>query len=173
MTLFRKTLDDARARRAATSRRGGQALIGLLAVTLILFGLYFLFLGRRTDESGASRPSVAKQSIDRGNQTAGTSYIRDIQTVIQQYRDDNEGRAPASLDELKSYAKFPAEMWVDQVTQQPLVYDPQSGTVSAPPQSTLGATTGATAAPGAAIPPAPPGVTVPDMQPKVPVESEP
>ncbi|MDF2439206.1 MAG: hypothetical protein JWN98_190 [Abditibacteriota bacterium] len=169
-TPFHEALRKVPARRAARVRRSGQALIGLLAVTLILFGLYFLFLGPRRDESGATQPSVARQSIDRGHETAGTNYIGQIQLVIQQYRDDNEGRAPASLEELKRYAKFPPEMWLDPVTQQPLVYDPQTGTVSAPSAgSATQSTSGTTGAPGA---PVPPGVSVPNVQPQMPAGSE-
>lgn len=176
MKHFRYSLTHTQ-ERAERSRRGGQALIGLLAVVLILLGLYFLFLGPRRDSSGEARKSVARESIDRAKETGGTNYIGQIQIVIQQYRDDNEGKPPASLEELKRYAKFPDEMWVEPVTKQPLVYDPQTGTISSPPQSILGAGTaapGSAAAPGSEpIPPAPPGLNVPDMQPKVPVETEP
>jgi hypothetical protein len=62
------------------------------------------------------------------------SNISQIQQIITMYRNDNEGKPPASLEELKRYAKFPAEMWIDPLTKQPLIYDPATGSISAPPR---------------------------------------
>lgn len=117
-------------------RRSGQALIGLLAVVLIGMALYFLLLGPRQGSDGEVRPSVARQSIDRSKEVGvGGSNNGQIQAAIEIFKQDNDGRAPSSLDELRNSpaAKgFPAEMWVDPVTQQPLNYDPTTGTVSSP-----------------------------------------
>ena len=162
-----------RTRRYDRARHHGQALIGLLVVVGILLALYLMFLGPRRGEDGEVRPSVATQSIDRSKDVAGSSNISQIQMAIDMYKNDNEGRSPASLDELKksSYAKgFPAEMWVDPVTQQPLVYDPVAGRISSPAASAPGSA--APGAPSAPAPgsPAPGGIQIPDMQPKMPAD---
>ena len=155
-----------------SSHHRGQSLIGLLVVVVILMGLYLTFLGPRQGEDGEVRPSVARQSIDRSKEVAGGSNISQIQMAIDMYKNDNEGRPPASLEELKnsSYAKgFPPEMWLDPVTQQPLVYNPTTGTISAPGSSAAGAPTAP--APG---PAAPGGIKIPNMQPNMPIDfSEP
>jgi hypothetical protein len=116
--------------------RSGQALIGLLVVVLIGMAIYFLLLGPRQGSDGEVRPSVARQSIDRSKEVGvGSSNNSQIQSAIEIFKQDNDGRAPASLDELKNSpaAKgFPPEMWLDPVTQRPLNYDPATGTVSSP-----------------------------------------
>ena len=118
-----------------THRRRGQSLIGLLVVVLIVIGLYLLFLGRRTGENGETKVSVLKQSMNKGEDVATSSHILQIQQAVEMYKNDNDGRPPASLDELKNstYGKaYPAEMWIDSVSKQPLQYDPRSGRVSSP-----------------------------------------
>jgi hypothetical protein len=155
-------------------RHHGQALIGLLVVVAILIGLYMMFLGPRQGEDGESRPSVAKQSIDRASNVAGDSNISQIQMAISMFRSDN-GRPPASLDELKksSYAKgFPPEMWVDPVTKRPLAYDPATGRVSSPATASAPSASNAPAPAGTGAT-APGGIKIPDMQPKMPADSEP
>ncbi len=126
-----------------STRRSGQTLIGLLVVVVIAIVLYLMFLGPRRGKDGEMRPSIAKQSINKAEiDVAMTSNISQINQAIMMYKADN-GKPPASLDELKSsaYARgFPAEMWINPVTKQPLVYDPQTGQVLSPP---------APAAPGA------------------------
>jgi hypothetical protein len=157
-------------------RHHGQALIGLLVVVGILLALYLMFLGPRRGEDGEVRPSVAKQSIDRSKDVAGSSNISQIQMAIDMYKNDNEGRPPGSLDELKksAYAKgFPPEMWVDPVTQQPLVYDPVAGRILPPSGSSVRVPgSAAPAAPNAPAPgpAAPGGIQIPDMQPKMPAD---
>jgi type II secretory pathway pseudopilin PulG len=137
------------------SRRRGQTLIALLVVVLVGFGMYFMFLGPRRGADGELRPSIAKESINKSETVAVMgNNISQIEQAISMYRMDNEGKPPASLEELKSsaYAKgFPAEMWIDPVSKQPLIYDPQTGTISAPPR------------PGAQ-----PGAPAPAQQPLVP-----
>jgi type II secretory pathway pseudopilin PulG len=137
----------------------------LLVVCLIGFGLYFLYLGPRTGKDGEKRPSVVRQSLDRAEDTATSSNIQQIQSAIEIYKIDNDGKPPASLEELKNSSAtkgFPPEMWVDSVTKQPLQYDPATGRVSSPSQSQPPA-----AAPGQS---GQPGINLPDMQPKVPAE---
>lgn len=116
-------------------RRRGQSLIGLLVVMLILIGLYMLFLGKRKGENGETKVSVLKQSMNKGEDVETSSNIAQIQQAVEMYKNDNDGKPPSSLDELKnsSYGRgYPAEMWVDSVSKQPLQYNPQTGRVSSP-----------------------------------------
>ncbi len=125
-----------------TTRRSGQTLIALLVVVLILIGLYMLYLGKRSGPNGETQPSVLKQSMNKGEDVDTTSNIMQIQQAVEMYKNDNNGKPPASLDELKnsSYGKgYPAEMWVDSVSRQPLNYDPQTGRVSSPTGGLKGA----------------------------------
>lgn len=115
------------------SRRRGQSLIGILIVMLIAIGIYMMYLGKRRGENGEEKQSILKQSMDKGSDVNTTSNILQIQQAVELYKNDNDGKVPASLDELKNsaYGKgYPAEMWVDSVSKQPLYYDPQSGRVS-------------------------------------------
>ena len=126
-----------RAHRTAppTHRRRGQSLVGLLVVMVIVIGLYMLFLGKRTGENGETKASVLVQSMEKGSDVATTNNIMQIQQAVEMYKNDNDGKPPASLDELKNsaYGKgYPAEMWVDAVSKRPLNYDPQTGRISSP-----------------------------------------
>jgi type II secretory pathway pseudopilin PulG len=152
------------------ARHSGQSLIGLLVVIGIILVLAVAVLGPRMGRDGVKRPGVYKQSINRAEDVGMNSNISQIQQIISMYRSDNEGKPPASLEELKRYAKFPAEMWIDPLTKQPLIYDPTSGTISAPPrpaeltpETPANAPANSPLTPGAA---APGGITIPDMQPQ-------
>ena len=119
----------------ARSRHSGQSLIGLLVVVVILIGLYMLYLGKRTGENGETKASVLKQSMDKGEDVNTTANILQIQQAVEMYKNDNDGKVPASLNDLKNstYGKgYPPEMWIDSVSKQPLSYDPQTGRVSSP-----------------------------------------
>ncbi len=134
-------------------RRRGQSLIGLLVVMLILIGLYMLFLGKRKGENGETKVSVLKQSMNKGEDVATSSNIAQIQQAVEMYKNDNDGKPPASLDELKnsSYGKgYPSEMWFDAVSKQPLQYNPQTGRVSSPTGGLKGVPGSAGTAPPAA-----------------------
>lgn len=77
---------------------------------------------------------VPKQAIDDSKEIALNSNISQIQTLVGMYRGDNEGRVPASLDELRKYGKdYPAEMWVNPIDGKPLIYDAATGVVKAQP----------------------------------------
>jgi hypothetical protein len=155
------------------TRRAGQSLIGLLVVVLIMFALYFMFLGPRVGNNGESRPSVAKQSINRAHDTSTASNISQIQMAINMYKDDNDGKAPASLDDFKKSAQgrgIPAEMYIDPVTNQPLVYDPTTGTISAPPGSGA-APRGAQVVPPGSTTTLPNGTAITVPQPQQPSDS--
>lgn len=169
------------------SRHRGQALIGLLVVGFIMIVLYMMFLGPRVGQNGQSEHSVARQSIDRAKDVSLESNLSQIRMAISMYKNDNDGKVPASLDELKnsSYGKgFPPEMWANPLDGKPLVYDPATGSVSAQ-GSGAAPGTGAPSPPSAGAPaPNPPtsagspgttgpgGIKIPDMQPKVPDSGE-
>ena len=113
--------------------RRGQSLVGVLVggAVLLAFGAWFLV----PHSSSADKPqrTVLKRAVDRGQSVDTASNISQIQQVIEMYKNDNDGRPPASYDELRRYAKdFPAEMWVDGVSGQPLVYDANTGRIMAP-----------------------------------------
>ncbi len=120
------------------SRRGGQTLIGLLVVIVIGIVLYMALLGPRKGKDGEERPSITSASIDRGQGVALGSNIGQIQQFIGIYKSENDGKVPASLDELKSASKFPAEMFVNPVDNKPLVYDPATGSIGVAPDSSVG-----------------------------------
>ncbi len=148
-------------------RRQGQALIGLLAVVLIGFGIYFLYLGPRQGKDGEKRPGVARQSLDAAHGVEADSNIQQIQTAVEMYKMNNDGKPPASLEALKSSGEgrgIPAEMWVDPISKQPLQYDPSTGKVS-PPGATPPGTSPPVVAPAA---PGQPEITLPDTQPAEP-----
>lgn len=107
--------------------RRGQALIGLLIVVAIGMVLYLFLLGPRMGGDGKAQKSVAKQSLDRGEDTRTDSNLNQIRTVINMIKTDSDGKPPASLTELKRASKFPDEMFIDKTTGKPLFYDPATG----------------------------------------------
>lgn len=112
-----------------THQRRGQALIGVLvSVCLIIAvaGIYLSTKGKNPDGS-TSTHTVLRRSIDLAQEVALQSNLNQIQQLITLYKQDNEGKVPASYDELKKYAKFPSEMWINPVDEKPLDYNPQTG----------------------------------------------
>lgn len=75
------------------------------------------------------QPTVLKRAVDRGTDIEVASNINQINQALSMVKSDNDGKAPATLEQAKAAAKVPAEMWIDGVTGKPLVYDPVSGTV--------------------------------------------
>lgn len=68
---------------------------------------------------------------ERAQQSAGISYVSQIQQAIMMYKMDNEERLPQNLQELKRYG-VTSEMLLDPVSKQPLLYNPQTGEVKSP-----------------------------------------
>ena len=148
--------------------RRGQSLVGVLVVGALLLALGAWFLVPHSSDGDKPQRTVLKRSIDRGESVATGSNISQIQQVIEMYKGDNDGRPPASYDELRGYAKdFPPEMWTDGVSGKPLVYDPNTGRISAPVGSN--ANMPAAGAPGA-VPGAIPGI--PGLDKAQPIEPE-
>ena len=113
-----------------TSRRAAFSLIEILVVIVIIAILAALLLPRLTGggKDSDGRPVAAPR--ERAQQTAGTSYAQQINMALQMYRDDNEGRNPPSLADLKRYG-VADEMLRDPITGRPLSYDPRTGAVGA------------------------------------------
>ncbi len=101
--------------------------------------------------------------MNKAENVGTVSYVSQIQQGIDQFKSDNDGKPPASLEELKRYLKdYPPEMWVNSVDKKPFLYDPATGTICAqgpgcPPGGD--ASVSAPAAPGANPPP--PGANPP------------
>lgn len=111
------------------ARRSGQTLIGVLvsvAIVIALAGFYLSAKGKNPDGSTSSKTAL-RRSVDLAQEVALQSNLSQIQQLIAMYKGDNDGKVPASMDELKSYAKFPAEMFVNPVDKKPLGYNPQTG----------------------------------------------
>lgn len=113
--------------------RKGQTLIGLLVVVAIGLVLMAYYLGPTKDKDGIQQPSVAKRAIDRSQEVALNSNINQINQFIFMYKTENDGQVPASMEELKTSSKFPAELFINPVDGQPLNYDPKTGRVWATP----------------------------------------
>ena len=109
-------------------RRRGLGLIEVLVVLVVIALLALVVIPRVTtggrDETGARRAAPR----ERARQAQGVSYTQQINLAIQMYRDDNDGKNPPSLADLKPY-KVTEEMIVDPVTRRPLPYDPETGAV--------------------------------------------
>ena len=114
----------------SSHRAAGFSLVEILVVIVIIAILTTLLLPRLTSGGRDSKGRPVAGPRERARQTAGTSYAQQINTALQMYRDDNEGQNPPSLADLKRYG-IVNEMLRDQITGQPLSYDPRTGTVGA------------------------------------------
>ena len=140
-----------------SSPRRGQSLVGILVSVFLLMGLAAFFLMGRSGGDGKPQKSTLKASMDKAEGVALDSNISQIQQGISMFKSDNDGKPPASLDELKRYLKdYPPEMWINPLDKKPLVYDPATGTICAegPGCPPGGAPATAPVAPGS-NPPAP------------------
>lgn len=96
-----------------------------------------------------------KRAIDMSKNIETDSNISQINQTLGMIKGDNEGKAPATLEEAKASAKnIPSTMWTDSETGKPLEYDPVTGTVHRAGEAPKPAA-------GADAPPAPGGVTIP------------
>lgn len=112
--------------------RRGQSLVGILVSVFLLIGLAAFFLMGGTGNDGKPKKSTLKASMDRAEGVALDSNISQIQQGISMFKSDNDGKPPASLDELKRYLKdYPPEMWINPLDKKPLIYDPATGTICA------------------------------------------
>jgi prepilin-type N-terminal cleavage/methylation domain-containing protein len=142
-------------------KRAGFGLIEILVVVVIIAVLASIMIPRLT--GSGSKDKKKHSPVERAKDTAGVSYVGQINQAIMMYKDANDDRNPPNLQALKSYG-VTDDMLLDQVTRQPLSYDPVTGTVG-PPAPAVGA-------PPAATPPrtnvGPGGVSMPNIpQPNV------
>jgi len=115
------------------NEKGFLTLIELLVVLVIILGLFWVFAGPSRSPAGpgggiatpggaTSTPGMAIQAAKR---VECGSNLQSIRQAIEVYKTTNDGRVPASLDELKlspDYLRCP-------VSKQPYTYDPQTGQV--------------------------------------------
>lgn len=101
----------------------------VVLVLLMLLAAFLLprYLGGKDPVSGKKIASPR----ERAQQTAGVSYLSQINQALTMYKMDHDDQLPQSLNELKTYG-VTDEMLVDPVTKQPLSYDPQTGRVGEP-----------------------------------------
>lgn len=143
-----------------SAQRRGQSLVGILVSVFLLIGLAAFFLMPRGTNDGTPQKSTLKRSMDQAEGVTLDSNLNQIRMAITMFKDNNDGKPPASLDELKKsvYGRdIMPDMWVNPLDKKPLIYDPATGTICAdgpgcPPGGT--ASVAAPAAPGA-NPPAP------------------
>lgn len=83
----------------------------------------------RTNDQINEGVHAPKRSIDMAKAIETDSNINQINQMLGMVKGDNEGKAPATIEEAKRAAKVPSEMWIDGETGKPLEYDPASGTV--------------------------------------------
>ena len=110
-------------------KRNAFGLIEILVVIVIIAVLALIMIPRLT---GAGQKGKKKHTpIQRAKDTAGLSYTSQINQAIMMYKQDHDEQNPPSLQSLKTYG-VTDEMMVDQVTKQPLAYNPATGVVSEP-----------------------------------------
>jgi hypothetical protein len=73
--------------------------------------------------------SIPKQAIERGESVDLENNLSQIRQFINMYRTDNDGKPPATLDELKRASKFPDSMFINPIDKKPLIYDPATGNI--------------------------------------------
>lgn len=82
-----------------------------------------------TEEPAEHTPSIPKRAIDMAKTADLEQNLSSIRQFIGMYRSDNEGRPPASIEDLKSTYKLSNEIFINPVDGKPLVYDPATGTI--------------------------------------------
>lgn len=112
-------------------RRRAFSLVEILVVIVIIALLAAVLLPRYLSGGKDASGKKVLAPKQRAQQTAGISYISQIQQAIMMYKMDNEERLPPNLQELRRYG-VTQEMLLDPVTKQPLQYNPQTGEVTSP-----------------------------------------
>ncbi len=98
----------------------------LLGGCLILGGCATAIETNAEIDKGIHAP---KRAMDMAHGVETDSNINQINMALGMVKSDNDGKAPATLEEAKTAAKVPSEMWTDTDTKLPLEYDPNTGTV--------------------------------------------
>jgi hypothetical protein len=100
---------------------GALSLLGALFLT----GCSTLQQTNAQIDEGVHAP---KRSMDMAKAIETDSNINQINMALGMIKSDNEGKAPATIEDAKRLAKVPSEMWIDGETGLPLEYDPVTGT---------------------------------------------
>jgi len=95
-------------------------IVGILAAVLVPS-----LMGSGGHDSAGNRILSPKE---RAKAVGTVEYIGQINQAILMYRQDHEDQNPPTLQALKPYGVID-EMIVDQVTHQPLPYDPATGRI--------------------------------------------
>jgi prepilin-type N-terminal cleavage/methylation domain-containing protein len=95
-------------------------IIGIMAAVLVPS-----LMGRGGHDAGGNRILSPKE---RAHAVGTVSYVDQINQAILMYRQDHDDQNPPDLKALKPYGVMD-EMIVDQVTHQPLPYDPATGRI--------------------------------------------
>lgn len=111
--------------------RRGQTLIGLVIVICIILGLTYYFAAGHRGSAGEDEPGVYQSALNDAQGTACNSYYGQIKMAISQYRSDNGGANPPSLQVLGHYGV------VADMIKPPcnFGYDPATGALYPPGQS--------------------------------------
>jgi len=161
------------------SARKGQAMIGLLVTVAIIIaaaGIYLSVKGKNPDGSTSTKTAL-KRSVDLAQEVGLQNNLGQIQQIIGMYKDDNSGKVPATFEELKTFAKFPAEMWINPVDKKPLGYDAATGLMIVTPYEGMSpqiikmTTPSAAASPGGSTPSAGGGAPGMPAMPAIPNSS--
>ena len=112
-------------------KRRAFSLVEILVVLVIIAILAAILIPRYLTGGKDANGKKVLAPRERAQQTAGISYVSQIQQAIMMYKMDNEEHLPPSLQDLKKYG-VTAEMLLEPVSKQPLLYNPQTGEVKSP-----------------------------------------
>ena len=110
-------------------KTGGQSLVGVLVVLVIIMLGYYFFMRGGNMGSGPVGPhgeqTIYKAAINKASGVECMSNLRQIRQAIQMYEQTNE-KKPAALTDLKANGVI-AAMLICPVTKKPYAYDPATG----------------------------------------------
>ncbi|RYX84335.1 hypothetical protein EON83_10500 [bacterium] len=106
-------------------------LLPALAVALVGCSGPIPDANTQAETASTDKKTALGRSMDMAKNIDTDNNISQINQTLGMIKNDNEGKAPATIEEAKTACKgIPASMWIDSVTSKPLQYNPQTGTVS-------------------------------------------
>ena len=112
------------------TERSGFGLIETMVVICIILVLAVWLLPRYLGGHDPLTKKKINSPRERAQAVATVEYTSQINQAIFMYQGDHDGKNPPSLEDLKPYGVTDS-MMRDQVTKQPLPYDPITGKVGA------------------------------------------